>query len=157
MSPIAGQVDPLRLGYSWRANQIGVHYGKLLASPNVKTETVQRLVNDYPAHEVVIDEAAARHLFNEVRHSESVEENIFQKLHGLLRKPYDPPLVTSFRSDFEPEGRAEAIHATENLPDNEEPDGRESEAQFITSQAPLADEKRRIKDPHRGSTNGKEA
>ena len=116
MSPIAGQVDPLRLGYSWRANQIGVHYGNLLASGNVEPGTVHKLVNGYPAQEVVIDELEAKQLFKEVRHSNEVEAEIFRELAFLLRIPRDRAFVTSFRTDFKIEAETEAIEvATESI------------------------------------------
>lgn len=102
-NPIFAQVEPLRLGFSWRANQIGLQYGNQLACSNVKPGTVHKLVNGYPAHEFVIDEGEASQLFERVRHSSEVESKIFDRLSSILRVPADEPVISAFRLDLSEE------------------------------------------------------
>ena len=66
MSPIYGQVDPLRLGETLRALDIARLYGDLVKTGNVKWFAVESLVSGYPSHSFVIDRAHARKLFERV-------------------------------------------------------------------------------------------
>jgi hypothetical protein len=86
-SPISAQIDPLRLGVVKRAIQIGLAYGNRLKSRNVKEGTVEKLVNEYPAHGFVIDHSEANELFNNVRGFDEGEAQIFGFIEFILRIP----------------------------------------------------------------------
>lgn len=66
-SPIYGQLDPMRVGENARSNLIAVAYGQRIATSNVKHETIERLVSEYPSHKFAIDRDEARLLFERVR------------------------------------------------------------------------------------------
>jgi hypothetical protein len=101
-SPISAQVDPLRLGVVKRAIQIGLAYGNRLKSKNVKDGTVEKLVNEYPAHGFVIDQKEATELFKTVRGFESGESEIFGLVESILRVPVSDEngIVSDLRTDF---------------------------------------------------------
>ena len=63
------QIDPVKLGDDARALGIAVHYGRRLGSStgNLQDGTVERLLNDYPAHECIIDRLESQELFHNVR------------------------------------------------------------------------------------------
>ena len=71
--PIYSQFDPMYLGNVERANLIAYHYGKRLATDNVKDETIERLIADYPSHGFVIDRKESQELFHNIREPSSDE------------------------------------------------------------------------------------
>jgi hypothetical protein len=99
-SPISAQVDPLRLGIARRAIQIGLAYGNRLKSDNVKPRTVEKLVNDYPAHGFVIDQNEASELFKNVRGFDDGEARVYEIIDGVLRIPDENGIVSDLRTDF---------------------------------------------------------
>ncbi|MGA2888709.1 MAG: hypothetical protein ABSE51_11700 [Terracidiphilus sp.] len=99
-SPISAQVDPLRLGVARRAIRIGLAYGNRLKSENVKSGTVEKLVNDYPAHGFVIDQKEAAELFKLVRGFDDGEAKIFGIIDHVLRIPDENGIVSDLRTDF---------------------------------------------------------
>ena len=101
-SPISAQVDPLRLGVAKRAIQIGLAYGNRLKSKNVKSRTVEKLVNEYPAHRFVIDQKEAMELFTNVRGLDAGESRIFEFVESILRVPVPDgnELISDLRTDF---------------------------------------------------------
>jgi hypothetical protein len=101
-SPISAQVDPLRLGVVKRAIQIGLAYGNRLKSKNVKKDTVEKLVNEYPAHGFVIDQSEARELFENVRNLDDGEAKVFEYIEAILRIPVSSgsEIVSDLRTDF---------------------------------------------------------
>jgi hypothetical protein len=99
-SPISAQVDPLRLGVARRAIRIGLAYGNRLRSENVKSGTVEKLVNDYPAHGFVIDQKEATELFKQVRSFDDGEVKIFGIIDHILRIPDENGIVSDLRTDF---------------------------------------------------------
>lgn len=125
-SPISAQVDPLRLGIARRATEIGHVYGKRLASRNVKPRTVEKLVNDYPAHGFVIDQTEAKELFNNVRGLNEGEAAIFENIDQVLRIPVtdENALASDLRADFPQQ--ALPVEDTET-PTSQEASGAENE------------------------------
>jgi hypothetical protein len=100
-SPISAQVDPLRLGVAKRAIRIGLAYGNRLRSEkNVKPGTVEKLVNDYPAHGFVIDQKEASELFKNVRGFDEGEAKIFGIIDYVLRIPDENGIISDLRTDF---------------------------------------------------------
>lgn len=99
-SPISAQIDPLRIGVVKRAIQIGLKYGERLASKNVRVGTVEKLVNDYPAHGFVIDQQEAEKLFFNVRGFDEGESLIYSMIDHVLRIPDKNGFVSDLRTDF---------------------------------------------------------
>jgi len=66
LQPIYGQIDPMRLGEIERFVRISVEYSDRLATDNVLTGTVEKLVVGYPSHGFIIDRREARTLFRHV-------------------------------------------------------------------------------------------
>ncbi len=86
--PIYAQLDPMRLADNTRANMIAYEYGKRIKTENVKDETIERLIRDYPFHGFVIDREEAKELFNEVRAPAEAES----KLADFFRRPAEQAL-----------------------------------------------------------------
>lgn len=63
LSPISGQIDPLRLGEMSRLNSIALAYGDRLNHSRINA--IKSLINDYPSHSFVIDREEAKKLFGE--------------------------------------------------------------------------------------------
>jgi hypothetical protein len=99
-SPISAQIDPLRIGVMKRAIQIGLKYGNRLASSSVRKGTVEKLVNEYPAHGFVIDQNEAGELFEQVRGFDQGEARIFEIIDSVLRIPGKKGIVSDLRTDF---------------------------------------------------------
>jgi hypothetical protein len=104
----------LRLGVARRAIQIGLAYGNRLKSENVKPRTVDRLVNDYPAHGFVIDQNEAKELFKQVRGFDEGETSIFGIIDHVLRIPDENGIISDLLTDFSsgpptPEGASEGV------------------------------------------------
>lgn len=72
ISPMAAQIDPIKLGEHQRAMNIALSYGNRLNShaKNLKEASLSRLIAGYPAHGFVIDRKEARELFNDVESPE---------------------------------------------------------------------------------------
>lgn len=66
MEPIYAQLDPIRMGEIERSVNIAQDYGDRLRTSNVKPNTIEKLLTDYPSHEFVIDRDEARDLFERV-------------------------------------------------------------------------------------------
>jgi hypothetical protein len=128
-SPISGQVDPLRLGVVKRAIDIAQSYGNRLKSDNVRKNTVEKLVTDYPAHGFVIDQNEAKDLFEKVRSFNLDEIRIFEALDSILRVPapegeeFISDLLTDFTiSAVEPEVPGDAADQNTMGAVDEEPE-----------------------------------
>ncbi|WP_200882874.1 S49 family peptidase domain-containing protein [Cellvibrio mixtus] len=82
VTPIAQQIDPVKLGEHQRAMQIAVAYGERLNSKfnNTDRARIERLLISYPAHGFVIDRKEIAELFNEVRCPNDVENKVFDLL-----------------------------------------------------------------------------
>lgn len=68
LTPIAGQIDPIRLAEMQRATAITLSYGLRLSETgrNVQPYGLEQLVAGYPSHGFVIDRKEARTIFNVV-------------------------------------------------------------------------------------------
>lgn len=66
LTPIAGQIEPLRLAEMQRATAITLSYGLRLSDTgkNVQPNGLESLVAGYPSHGFVIDRKEARTIFN---------------------------------------------------------------------------------------------
>ncbi len=66
MEPLYAQLDPVRMGEIERFVNVAQEYGERLRTPNVKKDTIERLLRRYPSHEFVIDREEAAELFERV-------------------------------------------------------------------------------------------
>ena len=68
MAPVYAQIKPEVLWNDLRDLNVAVAYGNRLArhGKNVKPKAVRRLVEQYPAHEFIIDKSEAKELFHRV-------------------------------------------------------------------------------------------
>jgi len=66
--PLMGQIDPIRVGEMQRATRVALEYGQRLNkySSNLRDNSLERLIGDYPAHGFVIDRKEATELFENV-------------------------------------------------------------------------------------------
>jgi len=97
ISPIAEQIDPIKLGEHNRALQIAKEYATRLnqLSDNLLSgESLDRLVSEYPCHSFVIDRKEAKSLFKRVRATSNEFEEVlyrFSRLYlskGTFNKAY---------------------------------------------------------------------
>lgn len=86
-SPITEQIDPMRLGEIQRAIDVAKAYGERLRTSNVKPETLDELVENYPSHSFVIDFDEASKLFNRVTHLNGWEALFFKTFYDFLKSP----------------------------------------------------------------------
>lgn len=80
------QIDPVRVGEDAMALEIARHYGKMLEknSANLKQGTVDRLLEDYPSHECIIDRKEAEELFIHVRYPNQQENELLSSFGSLV-------------------------------------------------------------------------
>ena len=91
--PIYEQFDPMRLGDNQRSNLIAHQYGDRIRTENVKPDTLERLISDYPSHSFVIDRTEAKELFHCVRgpsDAESAVERLFRVTTDSLAELTEP-------------------------------------------------------------------
>ena len=66
LSPIYGQIDPIRLGEIERLMGITAAYGERLGRHSLKDGALAKLLSGYPSHGFVIDQFEAEELFKKV-------------------------------------------------------------------------------------------
>lgn len=93
LTPIAAQIDPLRLGETDRAMKILREYGTRVSKESLKPGALDRLIEGYPAHGFVIDMEEAKELFNTVEQLSDDEMAIADSLGDLVRYASSRPLV----------------------------------------------------------------
>ena len=102
ISPMASQIDPIKLGEHQRAMNIALSYGDRLNShsQNLKDSSLSKLIAGYPAHGFVIDRKEARELFNNVEsptgYAESLYEVLGYKISNGELSISDLPVVRDF-------------------------------------------------------------
>ncbi len=90
ISPIAAQIDPLKIGETSRALAITYAYGSRLTD---NTEALEILISGYPSHGFVIDYEEAKDLLGNVRPMTQEEDAAIGQLKNLLRHPHDQLIV----------------------------------------------------------------
>ncbi|WP_434684969.1 SDH family Clp fold serine proteinase [Pseudanabaena minima] len=130
LSPIASQIDPIRLGEVWRSMDVAYEYGIRL-NPDIK-ETIEKLVKGYPAHGFVIDRKEAEGLFKNVRPPSDSEIKLERILYQSTRVPSTDDLIFGLDELLDTEknttmGDAENDKLIDNEYDNEaeKPDNNE--------------------------------
>ena len=83
MSPIFGQIEPMKVGENARAMNITRHYGiRLVAISKGLTDmsSLDFLVNSYPDHGFVIDRKEAAIIYKDVKEPDSTMEEFIEAL-----------------------------------------------------------------------------
>lgn len=118
ITPMAAQIDPIKLGEHQRAMSIAITYGQRLSdrSKCLKDGALFKLIASYPSHGFVIDRKEARELFKEVESPSGAYEVLYEffceKIHAGEIRAHGKPNVVDFTSD----------------PDEEEDEGKSGEA-----------------------------
>ncbi|EFU7715898.1 MULTISPECIES: SDH family Clp fold serine proteinase [Klebsiella] len=86
ISPMACQIDPIKLGEHQRAMNIALSYGDRLNgfAKNLKDSSLSRLIAGYPAHGFVIDRKEARELFNNVKSPTDYSADLYEILGEMI-------------------------------------------------------------------------
>lgn len=92
LSPLAEQIDPLKVGEVIRALNLAEEYGKRLTK---NTKALQKLTSQYSAHGFVIDYKEAKELLGNVREFSADEREAFGFALPALRAP-TPSLTIAF-------------------------------------------------------------
>ncbi len=90
LSPISGQIDPLKLGDIQRAINITYAYGMRLGATK---DTLDRLILGYPSHSFVIDIDEAAQIFNTVKSPTLVELQFEQFISNIVRFVPEKPVI----------------------------------------------------------------
>lgn len=121
IAPLAAQLDPHRLGEIDRMMAIATAYGERLASDNLLEGTLDRLVNDYPSHNFIIDMDEAKSLFKNVTFMTMPEivlcGALNQTLGGCIYEPSSDIVVYDVRlisGDKAQEGNHERPNSTDD-------------------------------------------
>lgn len=96
ISPIAAQIDPLRLGEIQRAMRITKEYGRLL---NPSLESLDELIAFYPSHGFVIDREQAEKLFPNVSAPDKEEVELKRVLGNFVAEETGEVKVISQPTD----------------------------------------------------------
>ncbi|ASC69495.1 hypothetical protein XM38_004220 [Halomicronema hongdechloris C2206] len=123
LAPIAGQIDPLRLGELSRSMQVAYEYGTRL-NPNIK-KSINKLVAGYPSHSFVIDREEAQELFRNVRKPTDAESILESVLYECARSPAPQDMIFSLDVSLTEEDQEYQEHKqAENLEEANEHGGQ---------------------------------
>lgn len=151
VQPIAAQIDPYRLSEVDRLMRIARAYGERIKSPNLKEGALARLIEDYPAHDFVIDSEEVKTLFNKVADLDNSEYSIILGLGNRALTPQDEPDIMDLTSlaDFEPDKEQSDDGGDADADDREGDNGAEASAPrpLRRAPAPQAPAKRRRQGP----------
>ncbi len=100
--PVYAQFDPLRLADDMRANLIAHEYGRRIITSNVKDDTIEKLIGDYPSHGFVIDREEAKTLFELVCAPNDAASKIADTLRPIAEKALDgdEPIIKLFSQNI---------------------------------------------------------
>ncbi len=119
MAPVAGQIDPLRLGELSRSMEVAYEYGIRL-NPNIKN-SIKKLVSGYPSHSFVIDREEAKELFRAVREPTKSELILEAILYECARSPAPKEMIFSLDVFLESDAGDEDLEDSEDGEENEQP------------------------------------
>ncbi|GAB3430803.1 Clp protease/crotonase-like domain-containing protein [Niabella aquatica] len=99
ITPISGQIDPIKLGEVQRAIKIAEAYGERLAPDNRRQrQLIQKLISEYPSHSFVIDIEEAKEIFGNLR---DVNDEEVELEHLLFTHVRSEALGSSFIQIFD--------------------------------------------------------
>ena len=121
MAPVYAQIDPQSLGNDLRNLSVATEYGSRLVEygGNATMETVNELVEGYPAHEFIIDHEEAKRLFRVVEPPTEERTNLITALGKTIYEVQMPSRI--LRAD----GNFVQFVQEEEAPDDE--DGKDSQ------------------------------
>lgn len=118
VSPMAAQIDPIKLGEHQRAMSIAITYGQRLTakSSSLKEGALVKLIASYPSHGFVIDRKEAKELFKCVERPSGLTEMLYEffcdKIHDGDVATFGTPKVADFTHD--PKNNEEDTDAEES-------------------------------------------
>ncbi|MFP1590459.1 hypothetical protein ACLB1M_00215 [Escherichia coli] len=121
ISPMASQIDPIKLGEHQRAMNIALSYGERLNShsKNLKESSLGKLITSgYPAHGFVIDRKEARELFNHVESPTDFAANLYEVLGEMISSGKSLSSTKPVIKDLTPKKQYETTNAEEDSHDN---------------------------------------
>ena len=88
-APIYAQIDPIHIGEAERATAIARDYAGRLAekSENIRSDSIERMIGQFPSHGFAIDYAEATTLFKNVREPNELEGQLIDALGDLAIIP----------------------------------------------------------------------
>ncbi len=121
ITPMAAQIDPIKLGEHQRAMNIAITYGQRLSekSSSLKEGALVKLIASYPSHGFVIDRGEAKNLFQNVTAPDGSEDTLYsfycQKVHSGELQIHGKPKVSDITEAFNKivNDQEEASHANE--------------------------------------------
>lgn len=122
VSPMASQIDPIKLGEHQRAMTIALSYGNRLNghSKNLKENSLRKLIASYPAHGFVIDRKEARELFGEVESPNGDTDVLYRVLGGKINSGEISISGSAEVFDFLPLKPIDELESEDNDSGNEE-------------------------------------
>ncbi|MEQ4450946.1 SppA protein [Kosakonia sacchari] len=122
VSPMASQIDPIKLGEHQRAMTIALSYGNRLNghSKNLKENSLRKLIASYPAHGFVIDRKEARELFNVVESPKDDTEVLYKLLGSKINSGEMSISGEADVFDFSPQKQTNETEDENNDSRNEE-------------------------------------
>lgn len=95
MAPIYAQIDPHNLGTDLRDLNVATAYGRRLSKygKNVRNRTIDRLVEEYPSHDFIIDKEEAEDLFHKVDDLSADVNRLVVSLGRAVYSPQSPHVV----------------------------------------------------------------
>lgn len=117
MTPIYAQIDPDSLGNDLRDLQIATEYGSRLAhyGQNVRSDTIEKLVEQYPSHNFIVDKQETGTLFHNVENPTDDTLKLWALLEPVTSSPQEPPIVKKLNQspgedddETDPQGDANA-------------------------------------------------
>ncbi|MCY3688894.1 MAG: hypothetical protein OXI17_12275 [Gammaproteobacteria bacterium] len=106
MAPVYAQINPEALGNDLRDLSVARAYGNRLAKlgGNATQETVRKFIEDYPAHEFIIDEMESKGLFNIVNRETAEISELESELGSIVYTVQDPHYIERVDGNFKKEG-----------------------------------------------------
>jgi len=85
LGPIYSQINPMQIGETQRAMDVGRAYGERLdVKKNLKDDALDKLLEQYPSHDFSIDFDEAKTLFHRISRPDELERELGQELAFLL-------------------------------------------------------------------------
>lgn len=121
MAPVYAQIDPESLGNNLRDLAVAKEYGHRLVEHggNATEETVRQLVEDYPAHDFIIDGVEAKKIFATVKEPTEEMDNLTSALGEIVYIEQSPQVI--LRLDKHPKNGDD-----KNATGTEQDDGRDT-------------------------------
>ena len=105
IQPISSQIDPLKLGEVQRSIKIASSYAERIVKGGEISESVKKLIGNYPSHSFVIDYEEMKELFKMKKITRPHKDTLIleKELAGFVRKPAKKSLVSYIEPEPEDE------------------------------------------------------